>query len=324
VEIAAVEPSSAIPEQGPQQPIFLETAPQAPDPIAASIAVPVAVAALPPTLNLESAPFNNSCPPPNVSTPLTEPVLTLTTATPEEPPLVEATVKPLVETTPLVAMMGVQKPLPASSPAAIAAHFSALPKPTAPAGGLATTLMEPTQPNLAFQPFKEKANDVILSTVPSNLPPVPTDAVNSKMELWPVQAEEFSANSIAPFPTEELAAPAPPTVAPEQAPVTTPIFNQAKTIPPSVTGLVTWRFETTPKSEEPAIPDKPSSHSPSQPTPADVLAETAPDTEMNEPLEDLPEEDYTTAPTLNVDLTRLTTSDSLFSRRPRTITIRNR
>jgi hypothetical protein len=72
---------------------------------------------------------------------------------------------------------------------------------------------------------------------------------------------------------------------------------------------------TTPAPETEIAPE--SAQAASEPT----QVESAPSAE--DLLDDLPPEEFG-APTLNIDLARLTTSDSLFSRRPRTITIRNR
>ncbi len=217
--------------------------------------------------------------------------------------------------------------LPLTHPKAIAAYFSTLNiVPTGPS--TAPSELSASAPTLpVFQPFQERANPVVpeLPDVPSPDPDLAT---------------------IAPFPTEELET----TPETESPPMQTPspvATIQPKSFPPSTSGLVTWRFESSPRptslspaqtsevppplamaevAEAPLLSSPPtldfdhglmSAQSPTEPT----AVESAPSIE--DLLEDLPPEDFG-APTLNIDLSRLTTSDSLFSRRPRTITIRNR
>ncbi len=246
--------------------------------------------------------------------------------------------------------------LPASSPGAIAAQFKSvalsadqisemekaseivavagIPSAETPqVNGAHYPPDSPKAPTEGFKLFRERADSADLEPLISPALPHPIPASNMQ---------------IAPFPTEALLQEATAPASTDLAATTAPY--EPKSFPPSTTGLVTWRFESTPKPEavKPAVttPEpQPAGRAPSvsgislsaaawQPEPAplptpsitlppDALAETEHSPAAEEPLEDLPMDDFG-APTLNIDLARLTTSDRLFSSRPRTITIRNR
>lgn len=133
----------------------------------------------------------------------------------------------------------------------------------------------------------------------------------------PPEFENVEVANIAPFPVEELPQPADVEVVDLQPPV---LAESAPTVP----AAALKESESTPILT--FIPPAPSSSLPaSMPLVISALDETELDDNNRMSEEIAPsDDDFGGAPTLLVDLNRLTTSDSLFSRRSRTITIRNR